>query len=197
MLRYQAIHGHNPVYNPDLRRVLAPRLAAHRAGAVQGGRFLLADYTPAHARATANSQQAGLGVAVSDAALRSADDFLSVSGLTYCIGLMVLRRQGGRFVHGVTAHFNGNYEDAQAWTRIERGIGGAGGTLHAVVISTRDTTPYWQENGIVPCYRGALRRLGVSDAHLCFYQSSHSGVAFLVRGDGLMGEPNDAGDFPY
>jgi len=202
MFQYKAFTG-NLARNNALTRMTgitsatrAP-MGSHRMPPYQGGRLMISAYNVANVQATATSLQAGMGVFVDSAALHNDNHFLSVSGLTACIGLMVLLSHGGRFVCGSTAHFNGDYDNAAAWNQIADDLGNIAGIPHAVVISTRDTSTGWQDDVIIPRFGQSLMNLGVHNEYIFFYHSCSSGVAFLVRRDGIMGEPLNHADFSY
>ncbi|MBX3196553.1 MAG: hypothetical protein KF850_19845 [Labilithrix sp.] len=198
MFRHTAVAGFAPHPNVNIRRFLGVRLGAHRVPETGNGRLMCHNYNVANCQATANALQAGTGVWVDDAPLAAAGEFVCVSGLTACIGVIVLVRHGNQYGHAVVAHFNGNYHDAAAWADLANGAAAGGaGARFAVVISTSDTSAHWQ--GVVEAAFGPhlTNLVGVDPGRILFYHSSTSGVRFLVRRDGLMGEPSNMAHYPY
>ncbi len=198
MRHYRAQTAMAPAINRSLfdanRQIM---IGAHR-GIFFCGRRVITNYNVDNAKATANAIEAGMSVAVNHATLNNAGDFVVVSGLTYCIGVIVARATGGNFTQAVVAHFNGNYDNATAWGNIRAGVTGAAGPLYAIVISTSDTSTFGQQHSIVPAFSDHLHDdVGVPGANITFYHSHTSGVAFIVRRDGIMGEPQNHYDFPY
>lgn len=189
MKHYEALEDREAQINLTLGGVMAPTLGAHRASKWLGGRLLITNYNLANCRATATSVQAGMTWAVNPAALPTGEDFLSVSGLTSCIGVQVLRKSGGSFVHGVTAHFNSSFDVQTPWKLIAAGVAGIEGSLHAIVTSTSDTSNFWQEEVVIGRIGGYLRGIGVSDDNILYYHSCRGCIAYFIRRDGVMGEP--------
>lgn len=172
-------------------------IGGHRSGMpIKTGPWIIAPpYKVKNAVATANAVQAGVDVAVNAAALNAPNKFVVVSGLTYCVGLVAGRWNGHGFTSAVVAHFNGKYDNANAWQRIANGLGAGGGPIKAVIVMTRDSTKY-DVDTYGPGLLDQLIKLGTNAERVLLYWSRRSGT-FLLDGSGFIGEERDRGDFPY
>jgi hypothetical protein len=159
------------------------------------GRLLIAPVNNLVTIANANSFGPLSAALVVPANFTNNNQIATVSGLTACIGVILVREVAHHQLGTVVvAHFNGGYNHAPSWLAIANGIGGAGGARYAIVIATSDTTGYGMTgaDGVMQSFRANLTGppLNVPDDNQIYYWSNTSGVEFGITRQGFIGEPN-------
>jgi len=116
------------------------------------------------------------------------------------VGVIVLRKQGGRFVQGSAAHFNQLWSNANlwqtAWQQIGNSLGAGPGEIYAFILANASWSENWIQNSLLPNIEPELTTLGVATERYC-YRSTQTTNAFFVRSDGALGEPFNGADFPH
>ena len=105
----------------------------------------------------------------------SRTDFVVVSGLTFCTGLLLAC--SGRYL--VAAHFNGGQNDDAEWGKIVDLVGGTPVTTAVVIINEMN----WLMRDIMNEYIGVL-----SAGRILYYDPRIEGAPVALRGDGEFGE---------
>ncbi|QEH38974.1 hypothetical protein OJF2_75860 [Aquisphaera giovannonii] len=174
---------------------------AHRTTPMPRERLVLDRYRMEDLKASATSTDAArlVDVYVEGTSLDSRESFISVSGLSGCVGLLVLQRKGDSFVRGITAHFNGGYERMSSWRKVFNALYKHGyeqtpvqPMWHAVVVTSL-VTLRGEQDRVLKSFGALLQANHIFDFNTLFYFRSRG--AFLVRGDGLIGEPSGRYDF--
>ena len=124
----------------------------------------------------------------------------TVSGLTYCVGVLVARRVGNQRRLGdvVVAHFNGGWDHGPSWSRIAQRLQGGVGALYGIVVATSDSTAGETVDRILNTFSSRMTantldvqrgELDIAESRLLLYRSSTSGVEFGITRQGVIGEP--------
>lgn len=105
----------------------------------------------------------------------SRTDFVVVSGLTSCTGLLLAC--SGRYL--VAAHFNGGQNDDAEWGKIVDLVGGTPVTTAVVIINDMN----WLMRDIMNEYIEVI-----SPGRILYYDPYIEGAPVALRGDGEFGE---------
>lgn len=153
-----------------------------------GGPYKLANKNILNAVAKARAKDAGfMGQAYAETADFSDDSqFAYISGLTYCIGIIIAEKEGigDNIVKVSVAHYNGGWEKT---TGLEDQICSFGsGAKSGVILASACSTQY--DVVLLKDFKRRMIMQGIESNNILFYWSKIGRLNFGICQDGSVGE---------